>query len=209
MAAAPEYGKEQFFQRLDREIAHIKTLYPRAEYTGVADGAADNWSYLERHTSSQCIDFPHAASSVRGAAPAACPRRLAERAEWVDTWCHRLKHEVGAARHLVAELEDLAAAGVAAAHEEKLQEALTYFTNHQHQMNYARRVAAHLPIGSGVTEAACKTIVKMRMCRSGAKWKTAGAGVVLSLRALTYTEDRWEQFWSKIDQYGFPLEMAA
>jgi hypothetical protein len=49
----------------------------------------------------------------------------------------------------------------------------------------------------------------MRMCRSGAKWKTAGAGVVLSLRTLSYTEGRWEQFWAKIDQYGFPIAIAA
>lgn len=209
VAAPPEYGKEQFFRRLDREIAQVRTLYPRAAYTGVADGAADNWTYLERHTESQCVDFQHAVSYVRRAAKAACPRRVAEREEWVADWCHRLKHESGAAQQFVAELQRLEATGLAEAHQEDLQAALTYFTNHQHQMNYATRVAAHLPIGSGVTEAACKTIVKMRMCRSGAKWKTAGAGVVLSLRTLSYTEGRWEQFWDKIDQYGFPIAMAV
>jgi hypothetical protein len=29
---------------------------------------------------------------------------------------------------------------------------------------------------------------------------------VLSLRALSYTPGRWEQFWSKVDRYGFPVE---
>src|SRR3954471_12292112 len=38
-------------------------------------------------------------------------------------------------------------------------------SNHHGQMKYAERVEAKLPIGSGVTEAACKTIIKMRMCR--------------------------------------------
>jgi hypothetical protein len=76
-------------------------------------------------------------------------------------------------------------------------------------MIYAERAQAKLPIGSGVTEAACKTIVKMRMCRGGAKWKEEGATVVLSLRTLIYTEERWQQFWAKIDRYGFPLELAA
>lgn len=37
------------------------------------------------------------------------------------------------------------------------------------------------------------------------KWKEAGAAVVLSLRTLTHSSGRWEQFWSKIDQYGFPV----
>jgi hypothetical protein len=209
LAAPPEYGKEQFFRRLDREIAHVKEFYPRARYTAVADGAADHWPYLEQHTSSQCVDFPHAVSYVQRAAQAACPRRLAGRAEWVEQWCHRLKHEVRAVERLLAELRQLHSAGVGEAHREDLEAALTYFSNHQHQMPYAEREAAHLPIGSGVTEAACKTLVKMRMCRSGAKWKTTGAAVVLSLRTLSYSADRWEQFWAKVDRYGFPVEMAA
>jgi hypothetical protein len=209
LAAPPEYGKEQFFRRLDREIAHLKGLYPRARYTAVADGAADHWPYLEQHTSSQCVDFPHAVSYVQRAAKAACPRRLAGRAEWVEQWCHRLKHEVRAVERLLAELRQLRSAGVGEAHREDLEAALTYFSNHQHQMPYAEREAAHLPIGSGVTEAACKTLVKMRMCRSGAKWKPTGAAVVLSLRTLSYSADRWEQFWAKVDRYGFPVQMAA
>lgn len=72
-------------------------------------------------------------------------------------------------------------------------------------MNYSQNVSNNLPIGSGVTEAACKVIVKQRLCNSGMKWKAKGASVVLSLRCLTYTENRWEQFWNKIDQYGFPV----
>jgi hypothetical protein len=200
LAAPPEYGKEQFFRRLDREITHVKELYPRAHYTGVADGAADHWTYLEQHTDSQCIDFPHAVSYVQRAAKAAHPRRLAERQEWVEGWCHRLKHEVGAAQAFLVELRDLQAGGVAAAHRDDLEAAVSYFVNHRHQMRYAERVKAHRPIGSGVTEAACKTLVKMRLCRAGAKWKTAGVGTVLSLRALSYSEGRWEQFWAKVDQ---------
>jgi hypothetical protein len=209
VAAPPEYGKERFLARMDREIDHVKTLYPRAQYTGVADGAADNWTYLKQHTGSQCLDFQHAASYVQRAAKVACPRRLAEREEWVADWCHRLKHEVDAASRFLAELQRLQTVGVAATQQDDLQEVITYFTNHHHQMNYAARVQAHLPIGSGVTEAACKTIVKMRLCRSGAKWKAAGAGVVLSLRTLSYSAGRWQQFWDKVDQYGFPLAMAV
>ena len=61
-----------------------------------------------------------------------------------------------------------------------------------------------LPIGSGVTEAACKTLVKQRLCSSGMKWKDRGARVVLSLRSLVLTEGRWEQFWNKVGHYGIP-----
>ena len=86
-----------------------------------------------------------------------------------------------------------------------LQATITYFRNHHHQMGYAEAIAQNLPIGSGVTEAGCKVIVKSRLCGAGMKWKEAGAAVVLSLRSLSYTQGRWAQFWAKINQYGFSL----
>ena len=55
-----------------------------------------------------------------------------------------------------------------------------------------------------MTEAACKTLVKQRLCRSGMRWKEEGAQMILSLRALLLTQTRWSQFWSKIEQYGVP-----
>jgi len=72
-------------------------------------------------------------------------------------------------------------------------------------MNYAPLVAGKIPIGSGVTEAACKVLVKQRLCGSGMRWKEPGAAAVLSVRCLMYTTERWSQFWSKIDRYGFPV----
>ena len=72
-------------------------------------------------------------------------------------------------------------------------------------MKYAENVAKDLPIGSGVTEAACKVIVKQRLCNSGMRWKEEGAACVLSLRTLTYTPGRWEQFWNRIDKNGLQL----
>ena len=68
-------------------------------------------------------------------------------------------------------------------------------------MRYYALVKQALPIGSGVTEAACKTIVKQRLCQSGMKWNEKGVALVLSLRTLERS-NRWEQFWGKINQYG-------
>ena len=69
-------------------------------------------------------------------------------------------------------------------------------------MDYATQVNKQLPIGSGVTEAACKTLVKQRLCGSGMRWKDKGAKVILSLRALVQSKGRWQQFWGNIEQYG-------
>lgn len=72
-------------------------------------------------------------------------------------------------------------------------------------MNYAQSIAENIPIGSGVTFAFCKTLVKQRLCQSGMKWLERGASVVLGLRTLTQSTGRWKQFWNKISQYGLPV----
>jgi hypothetical protein len=69
-------------------------------------------------------------------------------------------------------------------------------------MNYASYRKGHLPIGSGVTEAACKVIVRERMCGSGMKWKEKGADTVLCLSALRQTTKRWDEFWQNISKFG-------
>jgi hypothetical protein len=206
VAATPEYGKEAFQQRLGREIEHAQQLYPRAQLTGVADGASDNWDFLSRYTDDTCVDFHHATGYLSGAARAAHPDSLRQRGEWLEGRCHRLKHERGAATTILAELEGLTGRELRESARADLEKAISYFRNQGGRMDYARRQRAKLPIGSGVTEAACKTLVKMRLCRSGAKWREQGAAMVLSLRALSYTAGRWEQFWAKIDRYGFPIE---
>ncbi len=67
------------------------------------------------------------------------------------------------------------------------------------------RVARNEPIGSGVLPDHCKVIIDQRLCGSGMKWKESGAAAVLSLRCLNYTTGRWDQFWAKIDRWGFPV----
>jgi hypothetical protein len=209
LAATPEYGKATFYQRVAQEVEHVRGLYPEARLTGVADGSADNWSFLRQYTDDECADFYHATAYLPWVARAAHPRDLVARQRWLEDNCHKLKHEKGHAQKLLEEMEGLAEEGLSELVREELQKAKTYFRNHQQQMKYAERLEAKLPIGSGVTEAACKTIVKMRMCRGGAKWKEEGAAAVLSLRTLVYTEGRWEQFWAKVDRYGFPVALAA
>lgn len=85
-----------------------------------------------------------------------------------------------------------------------LEDSIRYFENHLHQMHYKRYQDLGMPIGSGVTEAACKTLIKQRLGRSGMRWTEQGAQVILSLRALLLSETRWSQFWRKIEQFGVP-----
>ena len=48
-------------------------------------------------------------------------------------------------------------------------------------------------------------VVDQRLCGSGMKWTEDGAAVDVSLRALSYTPERWDQFWLKVDRWGFPV----
>ncbi len=73
---------------------------------------------------------------------------------------------------------------------EDARRARTYFDNRRHHLDYPAFVAEGLPIGSGVTEVACKTLVKLRLCASGMRWKTQGAGIVLNLRSLARAHRR-------------------
>jgi hypothetical protein len=207
LAATPEYGKAKFLGHLETEIDRARAKCPDAHYVGIADGAKGNWEFLQRHTDVQVTDFWHAAEYLGKAAVVLYRGHPRTREAWLDDACHRLKHDPGGAEWVLRQLRRLARERPWAKDSEEVQRAITYFGNQSDagRMDYASRVAANEPIGSGVTEAACKVIVKQRLCGSGMKWTEGGAAVVLSLRALSYTLERWSQFWSKVDRWGFPV----
>ena len=49
-----------------------------------------------------------------------------------------------------------------------------------------------LPIGSGVTEAACKTVFTQRLKRSGMSWTISGGQVIVDLRVI-WLSGIWDQ----------------
>jgi hypothetical protein len=201
-AASPEYGKETFLASFEREVERARAAFPKAPVVGLADGASGNWAFLAKHTDRQTVDFYHVTGYLTDAATVAFAD-AGERQAWLDAACHRLKHAEGAPRALLAELETFRTRPSRQAERDALEAAITYFQNQHPRMTYAENVAKNLPIGSGVTEAACKVIVKERMCVSGGRrWTERGAATVLSLRCLTHTKGRWEQFWAKVDRYG-------
>jgi len=202
--AAPQYGKQIFMDRFEREIVSIKKIYPHATCPGVADGATDNWPFLTKYTTIQVLDFYHATEYLGDAVDGVFggTRSYAKGKLWLDKACHDLKHKKGAASRILKQLIDWLPLKMSWERKNKIKKAVTYFTNNKKLMTYYSLVKKYLPIGSGVTEAACKTIIKQRLCKSGMKWKIEGAANVISLRCLVQSKGRWRQLWSKIDQYG-------
>jgi len=204
LGATPEYGKKRFLERLEREIKQTKDRYPHVTYVGIADGAESNWKFLNKHTEAQILDFYHASGYLGILAEVLHPKQIDEQKQWLKESCHQLKHDFGSAENLYNQMvQAIGKKELTQTMRENLQAAITYFRNHLSQMDYAQFRQKTYPIGSGVTEAACKTLVKQRLCCSGMRWKERGASIILSLRALVLTSTRWEQFWNKLDQYGF------
>ena len=83
---------------------------------------------------------------------------------------------------------------------------LTYFKNQRDRMDYAGYQAQGLPIGSGVVEAACKTLATQRLKRSGMSWRD-GKQAVLTIRSLQQS-DRWASAWALLSGH-FRVEVIA
>ncbi|MDB6131786.1 MAG: hypothetical protein JWM59_29 [Verrucomicrobiales bacterium] len=208
-ANAPEDGKATFLSRMDREVAALKNRYPDALSVGVSDGAADLRAELGKHCGQLILDFWHAAGYIVSAGQAMTVGAGAHgeltAAQWTDQALHRLKTEEGGAVGLLAEMERRLDNGprLAKAERAELERAAGYFANNLDRMDYAAALRENLPIGSGITEAACKTIVKARLCGGGMRWHPGSMQQVLSLRALRRSSNRWDQFWTRIDRQGF------
>jgi len=208
IAAAPEYGKEKFMANFEREVLRIKEKYSNVHVLGLADGARCNWNFLMKHSDYQLIDFYHATQYI-GKFSKIAFQDAKEREKWMEETCHNLKHNSNGAKNFLKEVQQFKEKNLKLkkVEREEIAAVETYFKNNLKLMKYSKIGELNLPIGSGSTEAACKVIVKERMCKSGMRWKDEGANVVLTLRCLKQTDGRWDQFWNKVDRYGF--ERAA
>ena len=207
-SATPEYGKEKFKEKFSREIERVKEKFPDVLYIGLADGAKDNWTFLKKYTKRLLLDFYHAREYISKAASAIFGRDKINKKIWETNFSHNLKHKQGTTGRFIKELEKQRASLGSKnfiERDEEIRQVITYYKNHKSKMFYTRHIKDNLPIGSGVTEAACKTLVKQRMCISGSRWKDNGARCVLALRTLKLTTGRWQQFWGYVMRHGCTL----
>lgn len=198
----PETNSPTFKRCLEAEVDHALARAPAdVERILLLDGSRELWSYFDKNTRydgfHRCIDYWHAVEHLSTAAEALFGSgKNAE--DWYKKYRHvLLEHDDGAAR-IRRSIDYYATrhkrSKTSAKH---LREQRTYFKRNAHRMHYASFRANGWPIGSGPVEAACKTLVKTRLCRSGMRWSRPGGQHVLSLR--TYVKsDRWESAWQHI-----------
>jgi hypothetical protein len=89
---------------------------------------------------------------------------------------------------------------------ENYLKAYNYLKTRQKYMRYAEYRRLGLPIGSGVTEAACKTVYTQRLKLSGMRWKYAGAQTILTLRTILLS-GVWDKVYEKTLQDPSEVEV--
>ena len=90
--------------------------------------------------------------------------------------------------------------------EKDFDRAYNYIRSRTRHMRYHEFKRLGLPIGSGVTEAACKTVFTQRLKLSGMGWKHEGAQVILNLRVILLS-GIWEQVYEAVVNDNNPTDL--
>jgi hypothetical protein len=77
------------------------------------------------------------------------------------------------------------------------QKAYRYLRSRMKYMRYAEYRRVGVPLGSGVTEAGCKTVYTQRLKLSGMRWHKAGAQTILNLRVLQLS-GVWDEAYARV-----------
>jgi hypothetical protein len=86
--------------------------------------------------------------------------------------------------------------------------AYRYLQARRKHLRYADYRRQGLPIGSGVTEAACKTVYTQRLKLSGMRWKKAGAQTILTLRVILLS-GVWEEVYERILETHSEIQVST
>jgi len=143
------------------------------------------------------IDFYHASEHLSHMAEAIHGKTSEEARNWYKKYRDILKKQEQGVLKLIRSVEYyLGSRAFNKSREKEIQKHLGYFKKHKKFMEYALYAEKGWPIGSGVIEAACKSVVKQRMCRSGQRWSIKGGQGILNLRAIAKS-NRWDAFWDE------------
>ena len=205
-ARMPESKKATLKTTLSADVEAVLAKRPELRLVKLADGAKDNWTYLseELPEGEERIDFFHAAENLKAAFDNAYGQGNAKAQSQFEKYRHILRHDDDGAETLIRALKYLHSKHP---RRKRLKQALGYFRRNRKRMDYAQAKAQNLPIGSGLVEAACKTLVTQRMKCSGMRWRHAGGQAILTLRSQIQS-NRFEQAWELLSAtYKVPVSM--
>jgi hypothetical protein len=140
------------------------------------------------------VDFYHAAEYVGKLA-----QLLFSEEKRRQAWSRRMRHlmrdkERGVLRVLASAAQYHAKTVLNDKEEKAYEAAYNYLLKHSNEMHYSTYKRAGLPLGSGITEAACKVVFTQRFKESGMKWSLEGGEVILRLR-LAELSGVWDEVY--------------
>lgn len=194
LARMPEKKKVTLKRSLREEVHRVQRQRPDLHLVTVADGARDNWEYLDEAfpDGTPAVDFYHAAEHLKAALDSAYGQTDPKGRAQFEKLRHLLRVERGGVKKVIRALVHLRDKHP---RRQTIDNELWYFRRNRQRMRYAELAAKGYPIGSGVVEAACKTLVTQRLKRSGMRWRHEGGQAILTLRALCQS-DRFERGWN-------------
>jgi hypothetical protein len=141
------------------------------------DGRPLTWEWV--------LDFYHVCSYSGKMADALFGPETPAAARWfakMRRWLHERRH--GATQVLRSAMQLLGRRRMTRAQRAEFWKAYRYLRRHRRWMDYRGHRQRGLPIGSGVTEAACKTVFTQRFKRSGMRWHRDTGQIILDLRVI-------------------------
>jgi hypothetical protein len=212
----PECKKAILCGQLEAECQSILALRPALKVVKLADGAEENWRFLDhldlglsaperlRVEPVSMVDFYHAADHLKQACDVIWGAGSVQSAAEFARLRTLLKEDDKGVDKVRGFLR-YRASRLRGRKREQLEKERTYFRNQRSRMRYAQYRREKLPIGSGVVEAACKTLVTQRLKRAGMRWRMEGGQAMLTLRGVIQSE-RWERAWSLLrDDFRKPV----
>lgn len=203
IAQMPQERFGDFKKEFESTLDHLELQLPKTiTKMLLLDGGRPLWGYLadqeERFADyEKLLDYFHTTEHLSLASEALFGKKSKAGLHWYRKWCTKLKAEEWAVDGLIRSLEYYRRnRKLGKASSKVYEQQLGFFKRNRQWMNYANFLNRNLPIGSGPTEAACKTIVKERMCRSGMRWTRSKGKSVLTLRAI-HKSKQWDQTWNE------------
>lgn len=197
---SPEERAVEFKLSFERELIHWESqMAPDLPRVLLADGARGIWSYVDGNSQYdnylKLLDYYHACEHLASAAEALFGKKSDKGDDWYKKWRSKLKHNPNGVENLIRSIKYYMSSVKGKKRKEDVRVQLTFFQRNKRRMTYSKFLEKNLPIGSGPVEAACKSIVKNRLCRSGMRWSRIGAQSIIDLRSLVKS-DRWLAFTS-------------
>ena len=206
LGCVPEPNQTTLSRRLTAVITEVlkrwQSSLPRLCY--VTDAGDNETKYFRdvlrrmKHPRTQTklrwqrvVDFYHAMERVWAMAEVVFGANTREGTAWAHRMGKLLKKPGGPSRVLHSAGALRGRRTLSKTKQSDFARACNYIRQRTKWMQYHEYARHKLPLGSGVTEAACKTLVSQRLKLSGMRWTKAGAQVILDLRA-TLLSGTWD-----------------